>query len=83
MKRSKMLIMALSILSTPVVFAQESVEVKIERAMAAAPSTISSQATIMDSDGTLLREGTVVMDGHVCQMLCLAIRTQSVMMRRG
>ena len=58
MKRSKMLIMALSILSTPVVFAQESVEVKIERAMAAAPSTISSQATIMDSDGTLLREGT-------------------------
>ena len=34
------------------------VEQKIERAMSAAPARISANATIMDSDGTVLREGT-------------------------
>jgi hypothetical protein len=36
---------------------------KIARAMLAAPSDISAQATIMDVDGTVLREGT---NGWVC-----------------
>jgi hypothetical protein len=37
--------------------------VKIARAMSAAPSDISEQATIMDADGTILREGT---NGWTC-----------------
>jgi hypothetical protein len=40
-------------------FADEmSVEAKIESAMSAAPARISADATIMDYDGTILREGT-------------------------
>lgn len=40
-----------------------SVDEKIARAMSAAPSDISAQATIMDVDGTVLREGS---NGWVC-----------------
>jgi hypothetical protein len=38
-------------------FADESAATKITRAMSAAPSNISAGATIMDVDGTVLREG--------------------------
>lgn len=38
-------------------------EEKIVRAMSAAPSDISADATIMDADGTVLREGT---NGWTC-----------------
>jgi hypothetical protein len=38
-------------------------EAKIARAMSAAPASISAQATIMDSDGTVLREGS---NGWTC-----------------
>lgn len=41
----------------------ETVEDKIARAMSAAPADISAEATIMDVDGTVLREGT---NGWVC-----------------
>ena len=41
----------------------ETAEDKIARAMTAAPSDISDGATIMDVDGTILREGT---NGWVC-----------------
>lgn len=36
----------------------ETAEAKIARAMSAAPSDISAQATIMDVDGTILRQGS-------------------------
>ena len=42
----------------------ESAEAKIARAMSAAPSNISANATIIDMDGTVLREGT---NGWTCQ----------------
>ncbi len=47
------------------VFAEdgESVAAKIERAMSAAPATVSADATIMDVDGTILREGS---NGWTC-----------------
>lgn len=38
--------------------AAETVEERIDRAMSAAPSDISANATIMDVDGTILREGS-------------------------
>ena len=38
-------------------FAGGSTEEKIARAMSAAPPEVSAEATIMDSDGTVLREG--------------------------
>lgn len=41
----------------------ESIDVKISRAMSAAPSDISEKATIMDVDGTILRKGT---NGWTC-----------------
>lgn len=41
----------------------DSVDKKIVRAMSAAPSDISAQATIMDVDGTVLRQGS---NGWVC-----------------
>lgn len=44
-------------------FAGDSAEAKIARAMSAAPVSISGQAAIMDSDGTLLREGS---NGWTC-----------------
>jgi len=44
-------------------FAGDGSEAKIARAMSAAPDSISAQATIMDSDGTVLREGS---NGWTC-----------------
>jgi len=44
-------------------FAGDSAEAKIARAMSAAPVSISGQAMIMDSDGTVLREGS---NGWTC-----------------
>ena len=41
----------------------ETAEVKIARAITAAPSDITNEATIMDVDGTILRAGT---NGWVC-----------------
>lgn len=43
--------------------AEETAEDKIARALTAAPSDITDEATIMDTDGTILREGT---NGWVC-----------------
>ncbi|RPH98619.1 MAG: hypothetical protein EHM68_03890 [Lysobacterales bacterium] len=43
--------------------ADESAEAKIARAMSAAPPAISAGATIMDNDGTVLREGS---NGWTC-----------------
>ncbi len=42
---------------------QESVETRIARAMSAAPTDISANATIVDVDGTVLREGS---NGWTC-----------------
>jgi len=42
---------------------EESAETKIARAMSAAPDSISAKATIMDVDGTILREGS---NGWTC-----------------
>jgi len=42
---------------------EESKDAKIARAMSAAPSSISADATIMDVDGTILREGS---NGWTC-----------------
>ena len=41
----------------------ESAEVKIARAISAAPAEISDDATVMDVDGTVLREGS---NGWTC-----------------
>ena len=46
------------ILLLPQLSYAESVDEKITRAMAAAPESISLNATIMDNDGTILRKGT-------------------------
>jgi hypothetical protein len=43
--------------------AGETAEEKIARAMSAAPAAVSAEATIMDSDGTILREGS---NGWTC-----------------
>jgi hypothetical protein len=53
----------LSILFADNVMAGESAEEKIARAMSAAPVAVSAEATIMDSDGTILREGS---NGWTC-----------------
>jgi len=45
------------------VWAGDSAETKIARAKSAAPAAISEQATIMDSDGTILVEGS---NGWTC-----------------
>lgn len=50
------------VFSGPLV-AGDSSEEKIARAMSAAPASISENATIMDSDGTMLREGS---NGWTC-----------------
>lgn len=44
-------------------YAGESAEQKIARAMTAAPAAVSAEATIMDSDGAILREGS---NGWTC-----------------
>lgn len=54
---------ALLSLLASVAMADESPEVKIARAMSAAPPSISADATIMDNDGTVLREGS---NGWTC-----------------
>jgi len=43
--------------------ADDMTEARMKRAMSAAPESISRQATIMDSDGTVLREGS---NGWTC-----------------
>jgi len=43
--------------------ADESKEAKIERAISAAPPSVSANATVMDNDGTVLREGS---NGWTC-----------------
>ena len=43
--------------------AGDSTAAKIERAMSAAPAAVSAEATIMDTDGTVLREGS---NGWTC-----------------
>jgi len=56
-------VLSLAALHAGAVFAGETAEVKIARAMSAAPAAISGEATIMDSDGTVLREGS---NGWTC-----------------
>ena len=53
----------LGVLATTSLHADDSVEAKIARAMSAAPDYVSAEATIMDTDGTLLRQGT---NGWMC-----------------
>jgi hypothetical protein len=55
--------LAASLICTATAGLAESVEDKIARAMSAAPADISAQATIMDVDGTVLRQGS---NGWVC-----------------
>ena len=53
----------LALLMTPSTFAGESVEDKIARAMSSAPAAVSKDATVVDSDGTVLKEGS---NGWTC-----------------
>lgn len=53
----------LSVVFSFTAIAGESKEVKIKRAMAAAPSAISANATIVDGDGTVLKKGS---NGWTC-----------------
>lgn len=48
---------SLTLLFSTGAIAGDSAEAKIERAMSAAPAAVSAEATIMDTDGTILREG--------------------------
>ena len=48
---------SLAILFTSAAVGGESPEEKIARAMSAAPAAVSAKATVMDTDGTILREG--------------------------
>ena len=52
-----------SILLAGTAAAGESAEEKIARAMSAAPSAVSAEAAIVDTDGTVLREGS---NGWTC-----------------
>lgn len=54
---------SLSLILTEAVVAGESADDKIARAMSAAPAAVSAEATIVDSDGTVLREGS---NGWTC-----------------
>lgn len=45
------------------IWAEDSTEEKIARAMSSAPAAVSAEATIVDSDGTVLREGS---NGWTC-----------------
>lgn len=62
-KRGVTAILAISLASAATLANAESAEEKIARSMTAAPSDISDNATVMDVDGTLLREGT---NGWTC-----------------
>lgn len=56
--------LAVALVALPMaVNAGETAEEKISRAMSAAPPAISADATIMDNDGTVLREGS---NGWTC-----------------
>lgn len=53
-------VLALALVASPAAISAEeaeSVEVKIARAMSAAPASISAEAKIVDVDGTVLRDG--------------------------
>lgn len=52
------LLIIISLLSVNFAVLAESSETKINRAMSAAPQSISQQATIVDSDGKVLQKGT-------------------------
>jgi hypothetical protein len=54
---------SLSLLFAGAVMAGETAEEKIARAMSAAPAAVSAEATIMDTDGSILREGS---NGWTC-----------------
>ena len=55
---NNIIIALLALILAPITMASEmSVEDKIKSAMSAAPARISTNATILDSDGTLLRKG--------------------------
>lgn len=56
-------LLAVSILSGATIANAETTDEKIARAITAAPADITDDATIMDVDGTVLREGT---NGWVC-----------------
>lgn len=62
-ERSAAMAAVLFFMVTSVATAGESSEDKIERAKSAAPPSISAEATIMDNDGTVLREGS---NGWTC-----------------
>jgi hypothetical protein len=53
----------LALLASAAATAGDSAEAKIARAMTAAPAAVSAEATIMDTDGTILREGS---NGWTC-----------------
>lgn len=57
------LILLLSLFSVHLVVNAESRDTKIARAMAAAPTSVSQHATIVDSDGTILQKGS---NGWTC-----------------
>ena len=59
----RLLTLLMGVLTATSIYADESVEAKIARAMSAAPDYVSAEATIMDTDGTLLRQGT---NGWMC-----------------
>jgi hypothetical protein len=55
----KLVLLILPLLVVATISAQDDdVEAKIENAMSAAPAAIAEEATILDHDGTVLREGT-------------------------
>ena len=54
---------AVTFLFSTSAFAGDSVEAKIKRAKSAAPAAVSDEATVMDTDGTVLVEGT---NGWTC-----------------
>jgi hypothetical protein len=65
LKRISGAVAAIAIMGTVpfTAFAGDSAEAKMARAMSAAPPSISSDATIVDTDGTVLREGS---NGWTC-----------------
>jgi hypothetical protein len=62
-RNSHLLITAGLAVITGAAMADESAETKIERAMSAAPPSVSAEATILDNDGTVLRPGS---NGWTC-----------------
>jgi hypothetical protein len=56
-------VLSFAVIYTGAAVAGDTADTKIKRAMSAAPSAISGEATIMDGDGTILREGN---NGWTC-----------------